>query len=136
MKGKVKKMRIIDRRDIEHELYSAKYICNTLKKSGLHSGDTFDYTALDRMDPVVVASWADKGFIKLVSKQLVNSNDPWDVLSPEEFVKRLSKGKVKGSYHTRNLYQVITTDFDEFKETYINNMIWELNNIAKELKNM
>lgn len=137
MKGKVKKMRIIDRREIECELYRAKMVCERLKKSGLQPGNTFDYTDIHyRVDPTVVASWANDGFVKLVSKQLVNNNNPCDIILPEEFVKRLSKGKLKGSYHTRNLYQVISTDFDEFKEKYINDMIRELNNIAIELQNM
>lgn len=132
----------IDTTTMKDELRYARNIFRELEKAGLSEGDTFDYTDLDNRsyfnDPTTVASWVNLGITKLDTKVLVKRKYGRDemVLTPEQFVDAIAEGKNLGSFHTRNRYEVVTTDYKQFKEMYINKIESILDAIIDECKRM
>lgn len=138
MKGKVLKM-TINTIQIKDTLRYANRIFDEMKRAKLRSGDTFDYTRFEsrHYDPTTIAAWADLGIVKLKTKQLVKKRRGHEtIMTVEEFAEALAKGKNPGSFYTRNVYEVITTDFETYKERYLAKVRWELDNFMQEIENI
>lgn len=115
----------VDFESVFTNLDIAKARMNVLIDAGLKPGDTFTHRKLKHITPQALTDWARMGIIEIESKQLVkNKRSPWEICevtyTPEEFAAEIVNGNLKiGSFHTRNVYKVITLDFEEYRNMLI-----------------
>ena len=119
------------RNNIKDEIRYIKSMFRRIEENKLTVGDRFSVDDFNMYPNSIycsaegpyLMSMVNRGILKVVDKELVKFNSHGTkTITPEEFIRNIKKGKIDGTYYTRNVYEIKS---DNFKE-YITKLIEEM----------